>query len=456
MSNLLRKFHFAPHRRYERYCSLAATGQLGGPEMFELNEHIASCLSCREFLESVTQVSVQAMPLLAENRSPLTDMEPPAGIRARFLSRLAAEQLNPGADTISRPAAVLQRPFALPATERARAADSRESLDLSGELRLRQDRSAFSFLRLAAVLIACALVGLTGFYFGKGKREVPAVTKQVTQIIPSTVPPVQTNDTHDDSVHINELQRQKTTLEGQLVELKQRLTSSQAEQQLLRDELAAANEKLGALNQQILTAQSQRATDQDAKNQVAILQSEVERLNQRMAQSEVKVAVEKQTTEELTAKLEAAETDLRRERDLKSAKSEMGDVVAARNLHIVDVYDADTSGRQQRAYGRVFYVEGKSLLFYAYDLNDPHQFKKNVVFYVWGGKAGVKEVTHSLGILHKDDDGQSRWAMTFDDPKVLSQINSVFVTAESGSKQLDAPHGKKVLYAYFGGTPNHP
>jgi hypothetical protein len=453
MSNLLRKFRLPLHRRYERYCSLAATGQLGGPEMFELNEHIASCPSCREFLESVTQVSVQAMPLLAENRSALADTEPPAGMRARFLSRLAAEQVNPGADTISRSTAVLQRPFALPATEGARVDGSRESLDFLGNLDLRPHRSFFSLLWAAAVVIGCVLVGVTGFYFGK--RTAPPAA-QVAQMIPSSGPPAQRSETLDDSGRMSELKRQKAALEEQLAELNQKLTLAQGEQVSLRDELAAANEKLASPDQQIVTAQRQRVTDQDSKNQVAILQSEVDRLNQRMAQSEVKVAIQKQATEELTAKLETAEADVRRERDLKSAKSEMGDVVAARNLHIVDVYDADTSGKQQRAYGRVFYVEGKSLLFYAYDLNDPHQFKKNVVFYVWGGKAGVKEVTHSLGILHKDDDGQSRWAMTFDDPKVLSQINSVFVTAESGSKQLDAPHGKKVLYAYFGGMPNHP
>jgi hypothetical protein len=95
-------------------------------------------------------------------------------------------------------------------------------------------------------------------------------------------------------------------------------------------------------------------------------------------------------------------------------------------------------------------------VFYAYDLEDPGRLKANVVFHVWGGKAGVKEVTHSLGILRKDDVGQSRWAMTFDDPRVLAQINSVFVTAESANKHHDEPHGKKVLYAYFGSQPNHP
>jgi hypothetical protein len=115
-----------------------------------------------------------------------------------------------------------------------------------------------------------------------------------------------------------------------------------------------------------------------------------------------------------------------------------------------------TGGKQRRSFGRVLYVEAESLVFYAYDFDDHKQFKSNVVFYVWGGKTGVKEVTHNLGILRKDDDGQSRWAMTFDDSKVLSEINSVFVTAEAPSKHYDQPRGRKVLYAYFGGQPNHP
>jgi hypothetical protein len=175
-----------------------------------------------------------------------------------------------------------------------------------------------------------------------------------------------------------------------------------------------------------------------------------------LSESEVNLAIQKQTSEALTARLDAAAGELQRERDLKSAKSEIGDLMAARSLHIVDVYDADPNGKRQRSFGRVFYIEGKSLVFYAYDLDDSGRFKANVVFHVWGGKAGVKQVTHSLGILHKDDAGQNRWAMTFDDPNVLGQINSVFVTAESASKHYDEPHGKKVLYAYFGSPPNHP
>jgi len=34
-------------------------------------------------------------------------------------------------------------------------------------------------------------------------------------------------------------------------------------------------------------------------------------------------------------------------------------------------------------------------------LDAPGQFRANVVFHVWGEKAGLKEVAHSLGILHR-------------------------------------------------------
>src|SRR5437870_9053564 len=84
------------HGRYEEMCALAATAQLGGKEMSELNAHISTCDSCREFLCSVGQVSVQVMPLLAENGVPAADIVPPDGMRDRFLSRIASEGLVNG------------------------------------------------------------------------------------------------------------------------------------------------------------------------------------------------------------------------------------------------------------------------------------------------------------------------------------------------------------------------
>jgi hypothetical protein len=129
--------------------------------------------------------------------------------------------------------------------------------------------------------------------------------------------------------------------------------------------------------------------------------------------------------------------------------------VAARNLHIIDVYDSNAHGKRGRAFGRVFYVEGRSLVFYAYDLPAAHS-QKNISFHLWGEKAGSGETTLSLGVLHDDDPREQRWALTCNDPNLLAKINSVYVTAESPGKPNDAPNGPRVLYAYFGAPPNHP
>jgi predicted nucleic acid-binding Zn-ribbon protein len=433
------------HRRFEEMCALAVTGQLGGPQMTELNEHIAECSSCREYLESLAEASIQTMPLLAEKHAPETTVQPPSGMRDRFLARLAAEDLNGRNRASARPRRAQAEFISLPldpAPSRPRLVAAKSSSGV-----------ASAAWRPALAIAACALIALGGYYLGIRRNQ--RVTKQLPAVAQSnlTKQPVSSSEPE----RIGQLEQQRTQLQSELAQLKDRLSTAETDRESLRSELAAAQEKLTAATAQPQAA-LQRASEQnaEAQNQITALQSNVDRLNRQLAQSEIKLDVQKQNEEDLSTKLALAEDNLQKERDLKSATSQMGELVAARNLHIVDVYDADPNGKRQRAFGRVFYIEGQSLVFYAYDLDGPGEFKQNVVFHVWGGKAGVNDVTHSLGILHKEDAHQSRWAMTFDDPKVLTEINSVFVTAESASKHSDQPRGKKVLYAYFGSQPNHP
>jgi hypothetical protein len=432
------------HGRFEEMCALAVTGQLGGPQMTELNEHIAACSACRAYLESLAQASLQTMPLLAERHAAGSAVSVPAGMRERFLARVAAEDLN-GKNRLSvRPRGMQAEliPFSL-------------NVVPSGPTSKPAEPSRGHVWRSALAVAACAAIAVGGYYAGI-RRNAPGASQAEKPSAPVAAKPA-SESTEGEPDRVGELERQRTELANELVELKRKLSAAETERASLREELAATQEKLTTAAAQP-EADSQRASEQNAtaQSQIAALQSNVDRLNQQLAQSEMRLSVQKQSDEELTTKLALTEDRLQQERDLKSAKTEMGALVGARNLHIVDVYDAAPDGKRQRAFGRVFYIEGQSLVFYAYDLDAPGEFKSNVVFHVWGGKAGGNEVTHSLGILHKEDASQRRWAMTFDDSKVLTQINSVFVTAESAGKTSDQPRGKKVLYAYFGGQPNHP
>jgi hypothetical protein len=199
------------HGRYEEMCALAATAQLGGQEMSELNAHISNCDSCREFLWSLGQVSVQVMPLLSENRAPAADIVPPDGIRDRFLTRIASEELvneiNGGQGLY---------PFLL--KEVGSSTFGKEQDEEQARHVEPQSRVFWLLLRSAAVTALCVIVGTAAFYVGmwKGKQT----QQQPTQLqAPSTVASAR-NSVAGDSNYLSQLEGQKSQLESTLAKLK--------------------------------------------------------------------------------------------------------------------------------------------------------------------------------------------------------------------------------------------
>lgn len=440
---LAHKFGITPHRHYKALCGLAATGQLGGPQMYELNEHIRICCDCREFLESVAQVSTQIIPPLSELQVSATEDSLPVGMRERFISRLACEDSEP-------------QPRFRNAREHRLLAPHGHSLNCPDEKGESKKKAGWSGLRWpAAALAASTICAIGGLYVSQRTAvRLPAQgwPNTVTAVHEAVSPP----GTPPRGSGIDQLEHDKIALESQLAALRMTLSDSQMEQHRLVEKLAATNARLTLAEQSNSGMRSFFQTTQQSGEEVTRLQKEGETLRERLAETQAILVEQENATHDANAKLDAALDELDRQRDVESAKSQLGDLAGARNLHIVDVYDADARGKRQPAFGRVFYVEGKSLVFCAYDLDRSRRLNANVVFHVWGGMAGRKESIHNLGILHNDGTVQDRWVMTFDDQAVLAQINSVFVTVESANKAFDSPRGKKVLYAYLGSSPNHP
>ncbi len=453
LAKLARRLWPNTHRRYQEICVLAATGQLGGPQMSELDEHIARCKPCRKYLESIAQASVQAMSILAERRVPATDIVPPEGMRARFLSRAAAAGLEIEGDLIlgRRPIPVPKTLWVAPRGQGERDF-RREEAEPSGT-----QISVLAFLgRAVAASAICLAVGIVGYYGGR-HRAVQDQLLPAASARSLTAPITAASSNAGISGRVSELEQRKSMLEAQSRELAEKFSESITEKKALADKLASYVERLAQVSGQSREEQKHASQEkQEARDQISFLRDEVDKLRWQLNASEAALATQRTQSEELNAQLERTQADLQHELDVKSARLEIGDLVAARNLHIIDVYDVDTKGTRQHSFGRVFYIEGKSLVFYVYDLEDPHRLNANVVFRVWGEKSGMKETTHNLGILHNEDSSQDRWTLRFDDPKVLAQINSVFVTVETANKQFNEPHGKKVLYAFFGSPPNHP
>jgi hypothetical protein len=190
------------------------------------------------------------------------------------------------------------------------------------------------------------------------------------------------------------------------------------------------------------------------KGRLAQLQQEIERMRaQREADRNASI-VEEAELASVRVKITRLTGELNTERRLNAATKLALDLVVARNLHVITVHDANENGEQEKAFGRIFYAEGRNLVFYAYDLPQPGTPETHISFYVWGEKSGTKEPAKNLGIFRSDDPDDSRWVLKFDDPKVLTQINSVFVTAEPDKSRAAQPTGKRILSTRLDVRPN--
>jgi hypothetical protein len=153
--------------------------------------------------------------------------------------------------------------------------------------------------------------------------------------------------------------------------------------------------------------------------------------------------------------LQKEETDLDRERQLSAVSSDVRQLMGARNLHLVDVHDVYGGEKNEKAFGRIFYAEGKSLIFYAFDLPGRNVNPAKYAFKAWGQREDGTRALRNLGTFEVDSQEQRRWVLKVNDPALLAGIDSVFVTAESLT-DVKEPHGVRLLYAYIAGQANHP
>ncbi len=233
-------------------------------------------------------------------------------------------------------------------------------------------------------------------------------------------------------------------------------TQQRLEQQLAAEKLQAVSlhksnaESVAQVDQLKQQLEVARATQQRAENQLADLRS-------KQSTADTIAMLQQAEIEKLNRRLSDQTTTMDRDRQLAALGGhELRDLIAARNLHIIDVYDTNSQGKTNAAFGRIFYTEGKSLIFYAYDLSGKQVEDGKGTLVVWGKRDGAPQDVKNLGALAKDDHVQKRWVFTTSDTKILASIDSVFVTIESTPKPGSKPNGRPLLNAYLGTAANHP
>lgn len=159
---------------------------------------------------------------------------------------------------------------------------------------------------------------------------------------------------------------------------------------------------------------------------------------------------------DLTRLLRDRETTIDQQQELLAHDRDIRDLMGARDLYVAEVYDVERTGETKKPYGRVFYTKGKSLIFYAYDLDQQAGLKNASTFQAWGRRGPDWKEALNLGVFYVDNASKKRWILRFDDPKALAQIDAVFVTVEPRGGSHKPSSNKPLLFAYLHVDPNHP
>jgi hypothetical protein len=402
------------HSHYEELAALDAGGFLSDVEHIELHEHTRTCLDCLRAKEGFSELVHSGLPLTVSPVREFADKRkapPDNGMRSRFLHRARLEGIK-------------------------------FSPSVEGSTRSSGRRVGFFVAAAAALATAVIAVTFYGTYRHPASQELVQAQQQVDR-----------------------LKQENSALNATLSQLNQSLTAGQGEIQNLRAQLgnaATTAENLRRSTEQA-RGEAERSSSRnvqlldEARNQEQLLaqaRDEAARISQLRPKEDASLVQQEVRIAELSRKLRIASATLDMERQLAAAGQEARELMVARQLHVVDVHDTDSSGTPSSAFGRVFLTEGKSLTFYAFDLNEDWVLNAKRSFQVWAVPEADKNSPRSLGFLRADSKAQGRWVLKVENPELVKQIGSAFVTVEPGVGAKH-PSGQKMLYAYLG-SPNHP
>lgn len=422
------------HERYKELAALAAGGHLSGLEYAEFESHIAVCTDCRQEYSELREILFDQFPIvdLTDDRAAKSAALPMSAgaYESRFLSRARAEGI-PLQDELT-----------------------------FGE-RIWRVWQAVAAPRLAyacgLALIISALAGFLGYRLHESQMRESA-RENANQRLQDRVDQLQSQNSSLErrlsevsktsgatSAELSDARTKYVTLAARYDAVEKELKLTAARADALRAEARSGVEKQESLSKKLKETEGSLASmTEEVQTLRNVNDGQAASANERLAR-----------IKELEAQLARTNQSLDRETGLLAGSRYIHDLMGARNLHMTDVFDIDSKGKAERAFGRVFYTEGKFLMFYAFDLNKPRSASRDRAYQVWGYREAAQSSVQSLGILYIDDQKQNRWVLQVSDPAVLSEIDSVFVTIEppGGSAK---PTGTKRLYAYLGSPPNHP
>jgi hypothetical protein len=433
-----------PHEEFLELCAVSTSGDLTEEEQKKLQAHLAGCAECRQALREFEAAVDVGVPLLASKLAALAAKE--AAMPHRELGGLA--QPN-GADSE-------------PAHEEAGVPSGDETRGFAFAQRKRYRPSQINWKYVWMPFAACVLLtialGITAYRVGKSHNTDAQVAHATSGVADTRIEALEQQIS--DAGHEREILRTQVAERDKVIAGLRRQTDQQARS---LDEMKSAQANL---EQSLQTddTEKHRIADERAgiakkfdEAQVSLqkVQSELDSVSRQRVQDEAQDASLQNQIKDLSGQLREQGQTVAKQDELLSHDRDIRDLMGARKLYVVDVYDVARDGTTQKPYGRVFYTKGKSLIFYAYDLDRGPGVRNASSFQAWGRRGPDRQQALNLGIFYEDNGSKKRWVLKFDDPKALDEIDAVFVTIEpNGGSQK--PSGKPLLSAYLQIAPNHP
>jgi Putative zinc-finger len=427
------------HEEFLQLCALSTSGSLTEEERTKLDRHLAVCPECREALKEFETVVDHAIPALAPEFEGETVREDASfsvdTAESLFLKRLSEEDQKTRA---SHPGDA--EPWLSPLVVRQ-----------SRSFRRRFERYYF-WLPMAAGILLCTSLGIVTYRIGKRSGWQFGLIAGRSLFVPANSDPALETASRDRdaaNAQLTERNQEIAELRRQIERQRQEnsdLKSSQSEQKLA---LRAKGEE-----QKKVLEERERALQQGSADQEA-LRAKLENLERERSEEVVRAASLEGKVAELSRSLEEQGQSKAEEDQLLAKDRDIRELMGARDLYVAEVHDIAKTGETQKAFGRVFYTKGKSLIFYAYDLNEQPGIKDASAFEAWGRRGPDWKQAYKLGMFYEDNVSKKRWVLKFNDKKTLDEIDAVFVTVEpqGGSER---PTGKPLLFAYLKVAANHP
>jgi hypothetical protein len=430
-----------PHDRFLELCALSTSGDLTQEEQEILQGHLTECPECRQALKEFEAAAGTGMPLLHPSLSDTDGVESasiPSKVTKAFPARAPGQM-----DTAHQEREVIGPASELRFPHR------------NGDRHMRVNWN-YVWMPFAAAVVLTVALGIYSFQVGKRRgQEIIQATPSASGAKVDALERIMSDTGHDRQVlkaqlagrdhMIAELQRRVTEQTAALGEMKSAQVN--LEHSLLSADAAKQQvaQERGALSQQLESAQAS----------VQKTQAELDSLRRERTQDQSRADSLEAQIRDLHGQLRDREQEFGKQQELLAHDRDIRELMGARDLYIAEVFDVARDGQTQRPYGRVFYTKGKSLIFYAYDLDQQAGLKSTSTFQAWGSHGLDRQQATSLGVFYQDNAAKKRWVVKFDDPKKLEQIDAVFVTVEpnGGSHK---PSGKQLLFAYLKVDPNHP